>query len=265
MRSPVTEKMRRVIRKIALEAGAIQMRHFGKKHRIRFKGEINLVTEVDVACEKKVVGEILKNFPDHEILAEESGRSDARSDYCWVIDPLDGTTNYAHGYPLFCHTVGLTYRGEVILGVVYEPNLREFFFAEKGKGAWLNGRRIRVSRTAPLKRALLATGFAYNIGEIYKRSLAQFEGFLVTAQAVRRDGVAAVDLAYIAAGRFDGFWETGLWPWDVAAGTLLLKEAGGEVTGFEGGLFDLQAKEILASNGRIHQEMVKVLKDVHRG
>ncbi|MDO8462027.1 MAG: inositol monophosphatase family protein [Deltaproteobacteria bacterium] len=255
----VTEKMRQTIRKVAMQAGRIQMKGLGKRHKIHFKGEINLVTEVDFACEKAILKEIHKNFPEHAILAEESGQSANRSDYCWVIDPLDGTTNFAHAYPLFCISVALAYRGEPVLGVVYEPNLGEFFFAEKGKGSFLNGRRIHVSDTTLLKRSLLSTGFAYNIGETYKRSLAQFEGFLVSSQAIRRDGVAAVDLAYVAAGRFDGFWEINLWPWDVAAGLLLVKEAGGQVTLFNGKPFAIEDKEILASNGRIHPDMVKVL------
>ncbi|MDO8643616.1 MAG: inositol monophosphatase family protein [bacterium] len=258
----VTQKMRQAIRSLALQMGKIQMRGLGKLHRVRFKGEINPVTEIDERCERLFVREIRKKFPTHSILGEESGRHDFESDYRWIVDPLDGTVNYSHAYPLFCVSIGLTYRGEIVLGVVYEPNLDEFFFAEKGKGARLNGKRIHVSKTAPLKKALLATGFAYNVGKKADSSVKQFRDFVLHAQAVRRDGVAAVDLAYVACGRFDGFWELGLEPWDIAAGILLVKEAGGKVSHFNKSLVQLDSKEILASNGHIHQDMIQVLKKV---
>lgn len=256
----VTPQMRRSIRDIAMKLGAIQMRGLGRAHQIRFKGEINLVTEVDVLCEKTAIKIIRRHFPDHQILGEESGSHKSKSLYCWVIDPLDGTTNYAHAYPLFCVSIALMHKQSILLGAVYEPNLGELFFAEKGKGATCNGKPIHVSKTKPLKKSLLSTGFAYNIGRVSKICLSHFKSFLKKSQAVRRDGVAAVDLAYVACGRFDGFWEIGLYPWDVAAGMLILKEAGGRVTLFNGKKVGVDDKEILASNGRIHKEMVGSLK-----
>jgi myo-inositol-1(or 4)-monophosphatase len=267
-------------------AGAIQRRNLGKVHSIQFKGEINLVTEIDKACEEKIVKRISKEYPDHEILTEESGmivrggrlpsgandeasniRWGARGESGiaprWIIDPLDGTTNYAHGYPLFCVSIGLEHKGKIILGVVYEPNMDQLFIGVQGRGATLNGKKIRVSKISILKRALLATGFAYSIQEKGKteNNLNHFKNFIMNAQAVRRDGVAAIDLCYVACGRFDGFWEMDLWPWDISAASLILQEAGGRVTMFDGAPLDIYGKEIMASNGKIHDEMLKVLKD----
>ncbi len=240
-------------------AGAIQMEGLKRSRQIKFKGSINLVTDVDHACEKAIVEIIQGAYPDHDILAEEGSGKRKDSEYKWVIDPLDGTTNYAHGYRLFCTSIALEYRGEILLGAVYEPNRDEMFIAEKGCGARLNGEAIEASTVKELDKAMLATGFAYNIRETKKNNLDHFQNFLLKSQAIRRDGVAAVDLCYVAAGRYDGFWELNLFPWDVAAGFLILQEAGGKVSDFSGAPFDIYKKEILACNAFLQSPMVKVL------
>jgi myo-inositol-1(or 4)-monophosphatase len=241
------------------DAGALQLEGLKKARQISFKSTINLVTDVDHACEKTIVQMIQGAFPDHDILAEEGSGVRKDSEYKWVIDPLDGTTNYAHGYPLFCTSIALEYRGEIVLGAVFEPNRGEFFLAEKGSGAHLNGQRLAVSSAAKLDHALLATGFAYNVRETANNNVDHFTNFLLSAQAIRRDGVAAVDLCYVAAGRYDGFWELNLFPWDVAAGYLMILEAGGVVTDFRGEPFDIYKKEILANNGFLQESMVALL------
>src|SRR5262245_37581715 len=223
-----------IVKKACLLSGEIQMENLGRSRQIDFKGEINLVTETDHQCEREIVALIQGTCPTHDILAEEGSGIRKDSEYKWIIDPLDGTTNFAHGYPLFCTSIALEFKGEIILGAVYEPNLKELFVAEKGSGATLNGQKIRVSQTSDLKRSLLATGFAYNVRQAKENNLNHFQNFIMSAQAVRRDGVAAVDLCYVAAGRFDGFWELDLFPWDVAAGFLMVEEAGGRVTDFSG-------------------------------
>ncbi len=240
-------------------AGAIQKAHLGRVTEIEYKGEINLVTEVDKKCEAAIIAHLAAHCPDHDVLAEEGGGSRKDSAYKWIIDPLDGTTNYAHGYPLFCVSIALEQNGEIVVGVVYDPNRDELFVAEQGAGARLNGAPIRVSTVPTLNTALLATGFAYNIRTAKQNNLDHFQDFLMTAQAVRRDGVAAIDLCYVAAGRYDGFWELNLFPWDVAAGFLMIREAGGAVSAFNGDPFAVYLKEILASNGQIHEEMSRVL------
>lgn len=241
------------------EAGTIQMEGLKKSREIAFKGAINLVTDIDHACEKAIVNLIQGTFPEHDILAEEGSGKRKDSEYKWVIDPLDGTTNYAHGYPLFCTSIALEHKGEIVLGAVYDPNLDEMFLGERGAGATLNGENIHVSRASDLDKALLATGFAYNIRETQNNNLDHFQNFLFQAQAVRRDGVAAIDLCYVATGRYDGFWELNLFPWDVAAGFVILEEAGAKVSDFQGAPFQIYCKEILASNGRLHPAMIKVL------
>ncbi len=240
-------------------AGQLQLEGLKRARQIEFKGSINLVTDVDKACEKEIVDLLQGKFPDHDILAEEGSGRRKDSEYKWVIDPLDGTTNYAHGYRLFCISIALERRGEIVVGAVYEPNRDEMFLAEKGSGAALNGERIRVSEVGDLNHAMLATGFAYNVRETKNNNLDHFENFLMKAQAIRRDGVAAIDLCYVADGRYDGFWELNLFPWDVAAGLLMIQEAGGKVTDFRGRPFDIYAKEICASNGKLHEAMVAVL------
>lgn len=255
----------RVAIEAARESGRLQMASLGKVHRIRFKGEINLVTEVDHRSEAAIVRRLRRAFPGVGFLTEESGVLAAQGkttdgDRRWIIDPLDGTTNFAHGYPLFCTSIALEVGGKVVVGVVYEPNRDELFWSIAGRGAFRNGKRLRVSRIVRLRRALLSTGFAYNVQRTTKNNLTHFRNFLMTAQAVRRDGVAAIDLCYVAAGRYDGFWEIGLWPWDVAASVLILKEAGGRATLFDGKAIDIYRNEIVASNGKIHHQMLKVIR-----
>ncbi len=245
---------------VAREAGALQMDHLGGFLQVEYKGEKNLVTKVDKACEKLITDRIQGAFPEHDFLGEEGGGIRKHSDYKWIVDPLDGTTNYAHGYPLFCVSIALEHKGEIILGVVFEPNRNELFFAEKGKGSFVGEKRLKVSPHATLKESLLATGFAYNINSTNDNNLDHFSSIIRAAQAVRRDGVAAVDLCYVAAGRYDGFWELNLFPWDVAAGLLILREAGGTVTDFAGEPFSPYDKKILATNGSIHQAMLNLLQ-----
>lgn len=243
----------------AREAGALQRERLGEAHKIEFKGELNPVTEVDRACEERITKKIQSAFPSHDILAEEGGGKRRDSEFKWIIDPLDGTVNYTHGYPLFCVSIALEKNGKIVLGVVYEPNRDELFCAEEGGGATLNGGKIHVSKTAELGKSLLCTGFAYNVKKTARNNLSHFRQMILSAQAVRRDGVAAVDLCYVACGRFDGFWELNLFPWDVAAGALMVTEAGGALSEFSGRPFSVYAKEIVASNGRIHSEMTTTL------
>jgi myo-inositol-1(or 4)-monophosphatase len=243
------------------ESGRIQKEWLRKDKRIELKGAINLVTEVDKRCEQRII-EIIKGvFPDHNILTEETPMPELPSPYRWIIDPLDGTTNYAHGYPCFCTSLALAVEGEIVLGSIYNPLLDELFTAKKGKGALLNNERISASLTDQLTNALICTGFPYDLRESRENNLDHFNRFIMEARAVRRDGSAALDLCYVAAGRFDGFWELKLFPWDVAAGKLMIEEAGGQVTDFHGDPLDIYGQQILASNGRIHKEMIRVLQD----
>lgn len=255
--------MNKLVAEIAIRAakmsGRIQKRHLSKIHRIRYKGETDLVTEVDLLCEKRIVALIRKTFPEHGLFAEEGGKTHRASPYQWIIDPLDGTTNYAHGYPCFCTSIAFEMRGEILFGVVFDPVRNELFTAQKGKGAFLNGAKIHPSNTASLDQALLVTGFPYNVKQT-RQNLQQFRRFVLQSQAVRRDGSAALDLCYTAMGRFDGFWEFSLSPWDLAAGSLILKEAGGKVTLTSGRPFSIYKGDVLASNARIHSPMLRVLK-----
>lgn len=247
----------------AREAGHFLKQHLGKVREIRQKAgqEKNLVTEVDKQSEEMIIRKIRHHFPQHDILAEESAKETPRtSDYRWVIDPLDGTTNFTHGFPVFCVSIALEYRGEVIAGVIYDPNFDELFTAERGKGAFLNAKRMRVSGVETLGKSLLVTGFPYNITENPNNAVEHFVKFLMKSQAVRRMGSAAIDLAYVAAGRYEGFWEVALNPWDVAAGALLVTEAGGQVTDFAGKAFSIYKPEVLASNGVVHREMMQILR-----
>ena len=236
----------------------------GREKRVEFKGELNLVTEVDRACEERIISLIGTHFPDHDVLTEETPLSPKGSPFRWIVDPLDGTTNYAHGYPIFCVSIALQMEGRLILGVVYDPTRDEMFWAQRGEGAYLNGRRIGVSKTKKLIRSLLSTGFPYDLRESRVNNLDHFCNMIMRAQAIRRDGSAALNLCYVAAGRFDGFWELKLKPWDVAAGTIIVEEAGGEVTDFDGNSPDIFGQEIVASNGLIHQEMLEVLREGRR-
>src|SRR2546423_5696024 len=222
---------------IARDAGRVLAEKFGRAIQITNKGDIDLVTEAALADDRIIVERIRSDRPAHGILSEEAGDvvaiEGARGEYKWIVDPLDGTTNYAHGYPAFCVSVALEHLGSVVVGTVYDPLRDELFAAERGEGATLNGRRVRVSETDDLNRAFLCTGFPYDVRE--RGDFARhFRNFIMSAQSVRRDGAAALDLAYVASGRFDGFYEEGLRPWDVAAGVLLVEEAGGRVTHYDG-------------------------------
>ena len=263
------EQFKKIAVEAALKGGEILSKHRGKVKNIGYKDEVNLVTEVDKISEEAILQIIKKNFPDHAILTEESEEfipegKKSKLIHKWIIDPLDGTTNYAHGLPIYCVSVALEENGKIILGVVYNPNLDELFVAEKDKGAFLSWgktkRRISVSQATQLSKSLLATGFPYDIRISKINNLDHFANFYKKAQAVRRGGSAVLDLCYLAMGRFDGFWELKLSPWDTAAGSLMVEEAGGEVTDFLGGPFNTYSKEILASNGKIHQQMIEVLK-----
>ncbi|MHB8770688.1 MAG: inositol monophosphatase family protein [Syntrophales bacterium] len=255
----ITKDYRQFMETTTREAGKLLQERLGDLHTVQYKGEINLVTEVDRLSEALIVERIRRRFPGHDILAEESPEWAGGSAFRWIIDPLDGTTNYAHGYPVFCVSVALEVEGEVRLGAVYTPLLAELFVAEKGAGALLNGRRLAVSATAELSRGLLATGFPYDLRENRDNNLSYYRAMAKHAQAIRRTGSAALDLAYVAAGRFDGFWELRLMPWDTAAGLLLVAEAGGMVTDLAGGPYQLRSPHILASNGLIHREMIDLL------
>ncbi len=246
----------------ALEAGKFLKQHLGKVRDIRLKEgrEKNLVTEIDKGSEEIIIGIIKRHFPQHDILAEESAKdTKITSDFRWIIDPLDGTTNFTHSFPVFCVSIGVEYKGSLLAGVIYDPNFDELFTAEKGKGAFLNAKRMTVSTINSLTKSLLVTGFPYNIAENPHNAIEHFANFLMKAQAVRRMGSAAIDLAYVAAGRYEGFWEVALNPWDMAAGALLVSEAGGTITDFRGGGFSIYKPEILATNSLVHAEMIGVL------
>lgn len=248
-------------KKLALEAGEILKRKFGKVRRIDFKGEINIVTEADCISQEYIKKSIKEKYPDHSILSEEDLEIKSSAPFRWIVDPLDGTTNFAHGLPIFAVSIAVEYEGEIFTGVVYNPISKELFWAERGEGAFLGKRRIKVSETNSLSKALLATGFPYDIREDSNNNLNHFSNFALRAQAIRRLGAAALDLCYVACGRFDGFWELKLFPWDVAAGILIVEEAGGKITDFKGFPTDIYSKEIVASNGKIHDEMIKVLNE----
>ncbi|MEN6317391.1 MAG: inositol monophosphatase family protein [Syntrophaceae bacterium] len=247
---------------VAQEAGIFLKEKLNDKHIIDYKGEINIVTEADRISEEIITSKIHRMFPNHDILAEESTCTSKGSEYRWIIDPLDGTTNYAHGYPVFCVSIALEKEGAICLGVIYNPMLNEVFVAEKGKGAFLNGQKISVSETTDLSKSLLATGFPYDIRNDENNNMNYFNGMAKKAQAIRRAGSAALDMAYIAMGRFDGFWELKLMPWDTAAGWLLICEAGGKVTDIFGGEFHLESPHVLATNGKIHNRMIDVIINI---
>ena len=251
---------------MARDAGRILIDRQGRTLQVSNKGDIDLVTESDLASEKLIIDRIRTHYPRHAILAEESGASDGsmatagKSEWRWIIDPLDGTTNYAHGYPCYCVSIALERAGQIEIGVVYDPTRDEMFAAQRGQGATLNDRRIRVSDVEELNSSMLCTGFPYNVRE-RPQFARHFAAFTMKAQAVRRDGSAAIDLAYVACGRFEGFWEDGLHPWDVAAGVLLIEEAGGLVTDFKSAPLSIYTPKVLASNGLIHEAMIEVLTD----
>jgi myo-inositol-1(or 4)-monophosphatase len=246
---------------IAREAGALLAELSSQPLEIGYKRRSDLVTVADRRSEALIVGRLRERFPDHAIVAEEGGNHRSSSDYCWYVDPLDGTTNYAHGFPVFCVTLGLAYRGEVVAGVVYDPTRHETYTAERGAGAYLNGDRLHVSRIEKLSESLVGTGFP-PFATNHDLNIQFFFHFTEKSHGVRRAGSAALDLCNVAAGRFEGFWELKLNPWDKAAGTLLVTEAGGRLTDVRGGTFNLLGDDVFASNGLVHDQMLEVFAAV---
>ena len=246
---------------LAREAGGILRAGYNKEHQVGYKGVIDLVTEVDHQSEAFLLGEVQKNFPGHHILSEETGIIQGSDQHIWYIDPLDGTVNYAHHIPIFCVSIAYASRGTLVLGAVYDPMRDEMFTAERGLGAYLNGRPSRVSSAADLQKSLLVTGFPYNAWNTPQDNFANFVKFGKLSQGVRRLGSAALDLCYVAAGRFDGFWELALNPWDVAAGGLICEEAGARVTNVDGGADYLSAPQsVIACTPGIHSRMLEELR-----
>ena len=248
-----------------VRAGDVMMSRFGQAMRVDKKGAIDLVTEVDVAIEREFRALIAGRFPDHAILGEELGGSELPpAGPCWVFDPIDGTTNFAHGLPIFCSSLALEIDGVAEIAAVYDPTRKELFSAERGGGARLNGRPLRVSPVNELVDAMLVTGFPYDVHSRVDEIVGLFAAFVGKAQAVRRLGSAAIDLCYVAAGRMDGFWESDLKPWDIAGGALIVAEAGGTVTDLAGGGFTSRSRQVLASNGWLHDAMLAVIRDARR-
>ena len=244
----------------AYKAGGVLRSHYGRISRIDKKGDIDLVTEADTGSEKVIIDTIQKAFPNHTILAEESGLNRGEFGHKWIIDPLDGTTNFSHQLGIFSVSIAFSLNDQTVFGVVLNPETRELFTAVKGKGASLNGRQIRVSNSPSVSESLLVTGFPYNFKDVFDPLLTRFSNCLKTSQGVRRLGSAAIDLCFLACGRFDGFWEQNLKPWDTAAGELIAREAGAVVTDFSNKPYAIDKKEILATNGKIHKEMLLLLK-----
>jgi len=269
------KKVARLGRQAALAAGAVLRRNYLKPHRVTLKGVIDPVTETDYQAQEIILAIIRQAFPDHGFLAEEGPSPLPQSlqevneveqaggkspPYCWIIDPLDGTVNFAHGFPMFCVSIAFEAEGRLAYGVIYDPLRDELFEARQGEGARLNGQPIRVSKTERLDAALVATGFPYDIRERLPETLARLARVLGAVQGLRRAGSAALDMCYVACGRFDGFFEENLKPWDTAAGLLMIEEAGGRITTFAGGAYDLDSPNILASNGTLHEELLGRLK-----
>lgn len=259
-----TTGITRFLTKTASEAGDVLLKYFGRVRRIERKRNEGIVTEADKAAERVILKKLLRNFPDSSIVTEESGEYQGSRSLQWYIDPLDGTTNYAHGFPWFCVSIGVHEDGRPLAGVVFQPVTKELFTAEAGKGAWLNGKRLRVSRTTGLRDALLGTGFYYSKGARLGREVTIFRRMNEKVLGVRRPGSAALDLAQVASGRYDGFWERGLKCWDVAAGYLLVTEAGGKVTDYRGKPTDVFLGEALASNVGLHRKLVSLLSPARR-
>ncbi len=252
-----------IAQRAARAAGKIMLNGLGKDKNIRFKGaEINLVTDIDQECEAVIKKMIRREFSDHGFLAEESDIENEQAEHVWIIDPLDGTTNFAHEYPAFATSIALEVKGKIEAGVVYDPVRKEMFHAQRGKGAYLNGKRIGVSSVTKLRRALLVSGFPYDIKPAH---IKYFTHFLMKAQGIRRDGSAALDLCYVAMGRLDGFFELGLNPWDTAAGSVILEEAGGKLTDFAGKKYSIYGIQCIASNGKIHRQLVNEFDLIYNG
>lgn len=243
----------------ALHAGADELKkYFDGTFEVQSKDTINnLVTEVDKRSEEAIIDIIRAEFPEHFILSEEAGELSSVSSYKWIIDPIDGTVNFANGIPICCVSIGLEHEGRIIMGAVFNPFMNELFFAERGKGAYLNNKRLSVSKNKQLERSCLVTGFPYRWVEVGADPIKVFERFIRMGLPVRRLGSAAIDLCWVAAGRFDGFWEYNLNPWDIAAGYLIIEEAGGKITNFKGDAYSVYDKQTLATNGSIHDQMLK--------
>jgi myo-inositol-1(or 4)-monophosphatase len=262
----VSESFRDVAVEAALKAGAFLRARFGEQHRVSYKGSpTNLVTEMDRAAERIILEAIAARFPEHGILAEESGARPGRSPHRWIVDPLDGTTNYAHGLPIYGVSVALELDGRLAVGVLYDPSRDECFVAERGRGASLNGAPLRVSATPTLAQSLLGTSYPNDLSAAPQNNLAEHAALMRRCRSVRALGSAVLGLAAVAAGRLDGYWEQRLGAWDVAAGALLIREAGGTVTAVDGGALDLAAPTIAASNGPIHSELIAALKEAQAG
>jgi myo-inositol-1(or 4)-monophosphatase len=256
-----TDKLLSVAKEAALEAGEIQLAYFGKTKEISHKfNQFDLVTNADKLAEEKILSVIRGHFPEHGFLGEESGVYESNSDYIWVIDPIDGTTNYAHNFPHFAVSIGLLYKGNIHLGVVYDAFKNELFWAAEGTGAYLNADNISVSNIAALDKSLLATGFPCSRDGVLEENLRYFTKFLYEAQAVRRPGSASLDMCYVACGRLDGFWELNLAPWDITAAACIIKEAGGKVSNFATDEFDINVKNIIATNTLMHKKMMNIIE-----
>lgn len=249
-----------VARRAALGAGDLIRRNLGAPIRVDMKGQIDLVTEVDTACEELIRSTLLEAFPDHRILGEEGGEIGAAGPCLWLVDPLDGTTNFAQGYPFFGVSVGLQIDGHMAVGVVHDPTRDETFWAVRGQGAWLDDRPIHVTDCDEIGNALLVTGFPYDVRSCPDIHLDLFRDFVLTARGIRRDGAAALDLCYVACGRVDGFWELGLSPWDMAAGSLIVTEAGGRLTDYAGRPLNLRGRHMVASNTLLHRQMLDAIQ-----
>ena len=245
----------------AREAGGILLEEFARPVRISYKGDVDIVTQADERSERAIVAKLRKHFPKHAIVAEEGGGTESESSFRWHVDPLDGTTNFAHGYPCFAVSIGLEEAGELLAGVIYQPVSGELFTAAKGEGAYLNQKKIQVSPIETLATSLLVTGFP-SVKRTQNPNIHYYWDFTLRSHGVRRDGSAALDLAAVACGRFEGFWEFGLHSWDAAAGVLLVREAGGIVTRFDGQTYQLGDRELLASNGHVHSEMENVAANI---
>jgi myo-inositol-1(or 4)-monophosphatase len=245
---------------LARAAGDVLKHYMSRDKQVELKGRANLVTIADKESEALIIQKIRERYPDHSILAEESGASGTGKQGRWIIDPLDGTTNFAHQYPFYCVSIGFEQRGTVLCGAVYDPHRDEMFTGSRGNGAYLNGQRLQVSDVEELSGGLLTTGFSYSFRKNVDLVMGHFRDFMLESQTVRRGGAAALDLCYVAMGRCDGFWEMDLHPWDTAAGLVILEEAGGRLSDFKGDAFSVYGREVVASNGGIHDEMVRVLR-----
>ncbi|MDI6825882.1 MAG: inositol monophosphatase family protein [Candidatus Aenigmarchaeota archaeon] len=253
--------MRQTAIKAAKEAGKIIMQSFKRSLTVKHKNVVELLTKVDTDSERKIISIIKEEYPDHEIFSEETSNKKMSSDDLWIIDPLDGTTNYVHRFPFFCVSIAYSHKNNVVLGVVFDPLRDELFFAEKNKGAFLNDQKIKVSDIEQLSDALLATGFAYERGSIMKKNLEKIEKFLSSGiHGIRRTGSAAIDLCHVACGKADGYWEYHLKQWDHAAGSLIVTEAGGKITKINGEDYEVFKNDIVASNSKIHEQMLKILR-----